>query len=220
MQLRRARFLSSERRMYQGACLVSVALNIMSRAREYSNHLVREGRSIGLSFHWRSGSFDARLETALLLLVAGLQPDFDELDAALDDVFLDLGAEFEKAGVLLLRAKAHHILHASAVIPTAVENDDLTRRREMRHVTLHIHLRLLAIGRRRQRDRAKHAGADSLGQGANGAAFARGVAALEDDDHAQALVFDPLLEMAQLGLELAKFLLVVLGVHFLRTIWF
>src|SRR4026207_2210846 len=56
MQLRRARFLSSERTICHGAHLVSVAFNIMSRAREYSNHLLREGRSIGLSFHWRRGS--------------------------------------------------------------------------------------------------------------------------------------------------------------------
>ena len=34
MQFRRARFLSSERRMYQGANGVSVASNIMSRAWE------------------------------------------------------------------------------------------------------------------------------------------------------------------------------------------
>ena len=56
MQLSRARFLSSERTMYQGACLVSVASSIASRAREYSYHCSREGRSIGLSFHCRSGS--------------------------------------------------------------------------------------------------------------------------------------------------------------------
>ena len=30
--------------------------SIASRAREYSNHLLREGRSIGLSFHRRAGS--------------------------------------------------------------------------------------------------------------------------------------------------------------------
>ena len=38
MQLSRARLLSSEGTMYQGACFVSVASSIMSRAREYSNH--------------------------------------------------------------------------------------------------------------------------------------------------------------------------------------
>src|SRR5262249_39193529 len=55
-QLRRARFLSSERRMYQGACSVSVAASIVSRAREYAYHRSRDGRSTWLSFHWRSGS--------------------------------------------------------------------------------------------------------------------------------------------------------------------
>jgi hypothetical protein len=29
---------------------------MMSRAREYSYHLLREHKSVGLSFHWRSGS--------------------------------------------------------------------------------------------------------------------------------------------------------------------
>ncbi len=56
MQLRRARFLSSDRTMFQGACFVSVASSIRSRAFEYSYHFSRDGRSIGLSFHWRSGS--------------------------------------------------------------------------------------------------------------------------------------------------------------------
>ena len=148
------------------------------------------------------------------------QPDFDELDAAVHDVFLDLRAQFKKAGVLFLGAKAHHIFHARAVVPTAVEDHDLARRREMRHVTLDVHLRLLAVGRRRQRHNPKHARADPLGQRPDGAALARGIAAFEDDDDAQALVLDPLLEMAQLGLELAKFLLVFLRFHFLRTVWF
>src|SRR5271169_5617488 len=56
MQLRRARRLSFERTMYQGAYFVLVASNIVSRAREYSYHLLREHRSVGLSFHWRIGS--------------------------------------------------------------------------------------------------------------------------------------------------------------------
>ena len=149
-----------------------------------------------------------------------LQPDFDELDAAVHDVFLDLGTAVKKAGVLFLRAKAHHIFHASAVVPTAVEYHDLTRGREMRHVTLHIHLRFLAVGRRRQRHKSKDPRADPLGERPDGAALARGVAALEDDDDAQPLLLDPILEMTQPGLKLAKFLVVFLRFHFLRTVWF
>ena len=85
----------------------------------------------------------------------------------------------------------------------------------MLHVALHVHLRFLAIGRRGQRHDAEHARADPLGEGADGAAFAGGVAALEHDDDAQALVLDPLLQVAQLGLELAQFLLVFLGLQLL-----
>jgi len=50
--------------------------------------------------------------------------------------------------------------------------------------------------------------------------FSRGVAALEDDDYAQALVFDPLLEMAQFGLQLAQLFHVFLaGQFFGACVW-
>ena len=55
MQLRRARRLSSVRKIYHGECFESVASNIRSLAREYSNQRLRDGRSIGLSFHWQIG---------------------------------------------------------------------------------------------------------------------------------------------------------------------
>src|ERR1700690_723404 len=56
MQLRRARFLSSERTTYQGDCLVSVYLNISSLAREYSTQRERDSKSMGLSFQRLVGS--------------------------------------------------------------------------------------------------------------------------------------------------------------------
>ena len=74
MQLRRARLLSSERRMYQGACFVSVASSIMSRAREYSNQRSRDGQVHRAQLPLAQRVVDARLEAALLLLVAHLQP--------------------------------------------------------------------------------------------------------------------------------------------------
>ena len=63
---------------------------------------------------------------------------------------------------------------------------------------------LLAVRRSGQRDDAEHAGAHALGDGADRAALAGGVAALEDHDHAQPLVLHPRLELAQLALELAE----------------
>ena len=122
--------------------------------------------------------------------------------------------------MLFLGAEAHHVLDARAVVPTAVEDHDFARGRKMLHVALDVHLRLLAVGRRGQRHQAEHARADALGDGLDGAALAGGVAALEDDDHAQALVLDPLLQLAQLALELAQLLHVFLVLHFLRAVGF
>src|SRR5262245_44826508 len=53
--LSRARRLSSASTVHQGACLVSVCLNISSLALEYSTHLAIDSRSIGLSFQRREG---------------------------------------------------------------------------------------------------------------------------------------------------------------------
>ena len=47
-----------------------------------------------------------------MLLVQILFPESDELDAGIDYVFLDTGADPEKALVLLFRAKAYHVLDA------------------------------------------------------------------------------------------------------------
>ena len=133
-----------------------------------------------LNFHCRSGSSDPRLKAAFLLLVADFEPKFDELDAGIDDKSLDLGADLQKAPVLLVRAKAHHAFYARPVIPTAVEDHDLACPREVLHVALHIHLRLLAVRWRRQGNNAEDAGTHALGDCLDRAAFSRRVAALEE----------------------------------------
>jgi hypothetical protein len=84
---------------------------------------------------------------------------------------------------------------------------------EMRQVPLHVHLGFLAVGRRRQRDRAEDARADAFGERADRAALAGRVASLEDDDDAGACVPDPLLQMAELGLELSQLGIVVLALE-------
>ena len=45
---------------------------------------------------------DSRLEPAFLLFIADLEPDFNELDAGIDDVLLHFGAELEEALVSFL----------------------------------------------------------------------------------------------------------------------
>src|SRR6266853_823208 len=152
----------------------------------------------------------ARLKTALLLFVARLEPDFDQLDSAIDKVSLRLGTIFQKSLILFFGAEAHHMLHSRAVVPTAIENHDLAGCREMLHVSLHIHLRFLAVGWSGQRPDAEHARTHAFGQGFDGATLAGGIPAFEDDNRAQALVLDPLLQFAEFRLQLAQLLHVLL----------
>src|SRR6516162_7855544 len=147
---------------------------------------------------------DAGLEAALLLLVADLQPIFDEYDAVVDDEQFELGAHLEEAAMLRLRTETHYVLDAGTVVPTAVEDHDLASRREMREVTLEIYLRLLAIGRRRQRHHSENAWANPLGDRLDRAALPGGIASFEDHHNAQALLLDPVLQGAKLDLQLPQ----------------
>src|SRR5271166_2239364 len=157
---------------------------------------------------------NARLKATLLLLVADFQPEFDELDAGCDNVFLDAGADLKKALVLLFGAKAHHVFDASTVIPTAIEDHDLTRRREVLHVALQIDLRPLAVRWRRQGNDAENSRAHALGNGLDRTPFSRRIAALEDDNDAQPFVLHPFLQLAEFDLKFAQFLFVFLAGEF------
>src|SRR6202007_2137317 len=130
---------------------------------------------------------DPRLKASLLLRLADLEPQLDQDDAPVDDVPLHSRAELEEALMIPLGAEAHHIFNAGTIVPAPVEDDDFSCRREMLDIALHEDLRLLPVGRRRQRDDAKHARADAPGDRLDGAALAGGIAPLEDDDDAQAL---------------------------------
>ncbi len=123
------------------------------------------------------------------------------------------GQSSRKPSYCVSGAEPHHVLDARPVVPTSIEHHDLSRRGEVRDVALHVELRLLAVGGRGQRDDPEHARAHPLGEGANRPPLAGRVAPLEDDDHPEALVLDPLLKLAQLGLQLAQGLLVLLVLH-------
>ena len=129
--------------------------------------------------------------------------------------FSNSGQQLEEPLVLLVGAEAHDVLDAGAVVPAAVEDHDLAGRRKVLHVALHVHLALLAVRRRRQRDDAEDARADALGDRLDRAALAGRVAPLEDDDDAQPLVLHPVLQRAQLALQPGQLLLVVLALQLL-----
>src|SRR6516225_4080690 len=191
MQLSRARRLSSDRTMYHGACLLSVAFSIISRAREYSSQRRYDSTSIGLSFHCRSGSLiraENRRSCSSL-------PTF-----AIDDVFFDLRAKLEKTSVLLLRAKSHNVFDAGAVVPAAIEDHDLAACRELLDVALHEHLCFLTIRGGRQGHHPIHPRAHALGDSLDGSTLAGGIAPFEHDDDARSRFFDPILQMTKLDL--------------------
>ena len=129
----------------------------------------------------------------------------------LDDRFLHRRRELEKALHLVHRAEFHHALDASAVVPAAVKDHDFARGRQMPHIALNVHLRLLALGRCRQRDNAVDAWADPLGDRLDDPALAGAVAAFEQDHDFQSLGDDPELQLDQLSVQTCEFALVVLA---------
>ena len=61
---------------------------------------------------------------------------------------LELWARAQELLVLVVRAEAHHVLDAGAVVPAAVEQDHLACRGQVCDVTLEVPLRPLALPRR------------------------------------------------------------------------
>jgi hypothetical protein len=112
---------------------------------------------------------------------------------------------------LFLRAEAHHAFDARAVVPAPVEKHDFARRRQMRQITLHVHLRLLALGGRGQRDHAEDARAHALGDCLDRAALARAVAPFEYDADLRPRVDGPFLELHELDMQTRKLLLILLS---------
>jgi hypothetical protein len=156
-----------------------------------------------------------RLEPPRLLLRAHLEPVLDEDDAGLDHQALEVRDDLQEALRLLLGAEAHDALDARAVVPAAVEDHDLAGRGQVRQVALGVHLRLLAVGGRRQGDHAEDPRAHALRDRLDRSALPGAVAALEDDARLDALVDDPLLELHELDVQTLELLVVRLAVELL-----
>ena len=121
----------------------------------------------------------------------------------------------EEPFVLFVGAESHHALHTGTVVPAPVEDDDLAGGGKVLHVPLHVHLGLLAVGRRGQRHETEDARARALRDGLDRPALPRGVAAFEDDDDAKPFLFHPILQHAQLGLQAGQLFFELLPLHLL-----
>src|SRR5262249_5642326 len=139
--------------------------------------------------------------------------ELDQNQPAADEIALHLRTELEEALVLLRRAEAHHVLHAGAVVPTAVEDHHLARRWKVLKVSLHVELGLFTVRRRGERRDAEHARAEALGDGANRPAFARPIPTFEHDDDPQPLLSDVALQITEPHLQLSQGFFVFAPLH-------
>lgn len=90
---------------------------------------------------------DPGREPALLLVLADIEKVLAQDDAVMDNHLpLDRGGQLQEAFALLVATEAHHSLDPGPVVPRAIEEDDLPRRREMRDIALEEDLGFLAVG--------------------------------------------------------------------------
>jgi len=76
------------------------------------------------------------------------------------------------------------MLYAGAVVPTAIEDDNLARRGKVRHVPLHIHLSFFTIRWGRKCHYPEYSWADTFRDRPDCAAFSGAVTAFKHDDYA------------------------------------
>ena len=110
-------------------------------------------------------------------------------------------------------AEPHDALHAGTVVPGPVEQHDLTGGRQVLDVALEVPLRAFLLGGLLQRDDAGAARVEVLHEPLDGAALARGVAALEHHDVPEPVGLAPLLQLQQLDLQQPLLLLVLVAGH-------
>ena len=146
-------------------------------------------------------------------VLSDFQPNLDQHDAAIDDIFLDLRTELQEALVLMLAAnpmtystpaRLYQLRSKITISPAAGNCCD---------VALHEHLGLFAVGGRRQRHHAKDTRADAFGEGLDRAALAGRIPSLEHDDDPRTRGLHPVLQLAKLDLQLVQLFLVDLALH-------
>ena len=152
------------------------------------------------------------LKASALLLAADREPEFDEVDAGANEIAFELGNLPHEFPVLLVGAKAHHALDARAVVPGAVEEDDLASGRQVLNVTLKVPLPAFGFGRRGKRRNPRRTGVEVLHEPFDRAALARRVAAFEDHHHLLTGFPHPRLKLQKLDLQAVLLGLVGLAV--------
>src|SRR5258705_4085721 len=144
-------------------------------------------------------------EPSQLLLVGYREPVLAQDDAVVDEHLFEDGRLPQEPRMLLRRTESHHLLDTPPVVPGPVEQDDLTPRRQVRHIALVVPLPALPLGGCRQRGYPRDARAQILGDALDGPTLARGVATFEDDHDPGPGFPGPFLEPHEFRLKVEQF---------------
>jgi hypothetical protein len=119
----------------------------------------------------------------LLFLVAHREPVLDQDDSGTHQHALELRTAVHELQILGFAAKSHDAFHARAVVPTAVEQDHLSRGRQVGDIALEIPLRLFAFGWGAQGHYAADAWIQFLSDTFDGAAIAGSIAPFKQNHY-------------------------------------
>src|SRR5262249_16283895 len=76
-------------------------------------------------------------KSLLLFFHSHFQPELQEQNARVNNIFLELGTKTIESLQVLLARKTHDLLDASPVVPTAIKYDNFARSRKLLDITLH-----------------------------------------------------------------------------------
>ena len=153
---------------------------------------------------------DAVEEPVLLHVLVATQPIFDEQDAVVGELALELGNRVQERVGFLRRAEPHDFLDARAIVPAAIEQDDLALGRKMLDVALEVPLAPFALGRRGKRHHAALPRVQHPREHVDRAALACRVAPFEHDHQPLPCFRNPARHRAELLRQRLQKLLVVL----------
>jgi len=88
----------------------------------------------------------AVVEALELRFPADIEPELEKVCAVIDDDALEVRRFIEEVPVLFRRTETHDWLHGAAIVPGAIEGDELAGSREMRDVALIVPLAALGLG--------------------------------------------------------------------------
>jgi hypothetical protein len=146
-------------------------------------------------------------KTLCLFLLAHFEPILHKDDPIFNHCSFPGGTHFKKASYFIFAAKPHNSLNARAVVPTTIEDHYLTTGRQVRNVSLNVHLGFFALRRRRQRNESEDSGADSFGNSLDDSSLASSIATFENHHDFKFFVLDPVLQFHEPRLEFRKMLL-------------